>query len=153
MLDKTKVSRMVKKTFYLLCPLPFFLRILKEIESITLKKRAKRGGVIKHKMCFLGYYTIYTNGKKHHFNPIHSSFVIAVPLLFTSPFNSKNKAVFIWVPWHFWHFLYGNNTHFILQDTFVLSRICQKCQGILWYTPCKLNSIVECTVQNCTILY
>ena len=39
MLDKTKVFRIVKT------------HILKEIESVSLKKRAKRGGVIKDKMC------------------------------------------------------------------------------------------------------
>ena len=30
------------------------LRIVEEIESVSLKKRAKKGGVIKHKMSVLG---------------------------------------------------------------------------------------------------
>ena len=35
--------------------------------------------------------------------PNKSSFVIAVPLPFSSPFNSKHKNAFIWVTLHFWH--------------------------------------------------
>jgi hypothetical protein len=67
-----------KHTFYLLFPIPFS----KEIESVSLKKRAKRVG-IEHKMCVLGKQETllsYTIGEKHHFNPIRSSLVITVPL-------------------------------------------------------------------------
>jgi hypothetical protein len=48
MLDKTKVSRMVKRHILFFVPPPLFAH-LKEIESVSLKKRAKRGGVIKDK--------------------------------------------------------------------------------------------------------
>ena len=35
--------------------------------------------------------------------PNKSCFVIAVPLPFSSPFNTKHKNAFIWVCWHFRH--------------------------------------------------
>ena len=44
----------------------------KEIEIVSLKQRAKKGGgVIKHKMCILGKQEtllLYNIGKNHHFN-------------------------------------------------------------------------------------
>ena len=112
----------LQKVFFVLKNQPFikylfcltfdlnFLHIVKEIESVSLKKTRKKG-IIKHKMCALDiqehiYILIfYTIGEKHHFNLIRSSFVIAVPLPFMSPFNAKHKNTFIWVPWQFWHML------------------------------------------------
>ena len=50
MLDNTKVSRMVKTHIFYFMPPPLFAHFK---ESVSLKKRAKRGGVIKDKMCIL----------------------------------------------------------------------------------------------------
>ena len=65
------------------------LRIVEEIESVSLKKRAKKGGVIKQKMSVLGKQEtllLYTIGENHHFKQIQSCFVIAVaPPFFIPP--------------------------------------------------------------------
>ena len=52
MLDKTKVSCMVKTHILSFMPPPLFAH-LKELESASLKKRAKKGGVINDKKCVL----------------------------------------------------------------------------------------------------
>ena len=52
MLDKTKVSCIVKTHILFFVPPPLFAHF-KEIESVSLKKRVKMGGVIKDKRCVL----------------------------------------------------------------------------------------------------
>ena len=79
----------------------------KEIESVSLKKRAKRVKVIKDKIFVLDIQEtllLYIISENHHFKPILSSFLI--PLPFSSPpFNSKHKNAFDWEPYHFLHML------------------------------------------------
>jgi hypothetical protein len=106
-LIKQKFLVWYNHTFYFLCSLPF-LRILKWIDSVYLKKRAKKGGVIKHKMCVLGKQKtllLYTIGENHHLTRFEAVLWSRSPSLFHSPFNSKHKNAFIWVPWHFWNML------------------------------------------------
>ena len=51
MLDKTKVSRMVKTQIFFLWPLPFCAYFERYMQSPKI--RAKRVGVIKDKICIL----------------------------------------------------------------------------------------------------
>ena len=58
-------------------------------------------------MCFdqIKNFCFIKNMQKMSGYPNTSSFVIAVPLPFSSLLNSKHKNAFIWVCWHFWHML------------------------------------------------
>ena len=53
MLDKTKVSCMVKHTFYFLWPLPFLHVYWEILYMLSPKICAKKVGVIKDKICIL----------------------------------------------------------------------------------------------------
>ena len=106
-LMKQKFLVWYKHTFYLLWTLPF-LRIFKEIENVSLKKCAKRGGVIKDKMWVFTIqetFVLSSICKKCQGTKIKAVLWSQSPSLFHPPFNSKHKNAFIWVPWLFWHML------------------------------------------------
>ena len=95
MLDKTKVSPMVKILilFFMAPRYPFYAYF--ERYMLSLKICAKKGRGICQKCQGTQIKAFLSFGIKEGNTNRGCSLY--------SPFNSKHKNAFIWVPWHFWH--------------------------------------------------
>ena len=110
MLDKTKVSHMVKTHILSFMPPSLLAHFKGDRERISLK-RAKSGGVIKDKMCVLTKQDTFVLShicQKCQFTQIKAFLWFELkeeykqpPLFVFFSLIPKHKNNFIWVPWHY----------------------------------------------------
>ena len=90
-----------------MCPFPF-LRILKEIESVFLKKRANRVRVIKDKMYIFTIretFVLSSICQKYQGSQIKAFLCLKLKGEWKREGDCDHKTAFIWIPRHFWHML------------------------------------------------